>query len=158
MESEEYASRWTAVNRRRGVPPPSSEAVAKRMRSQGQRDTGCERAIRHELHSRGLRYRVDCPPVADLRRRADLVFPREQVAVFVDGCFWHGCPDHGRPTKANAEWWADKIARTRLRDGETTELLEKRGFLVMRIWEHEDAAVAADRIEMAVRSRRPGAS
>lgn len=129
-------------------------AVAKRMQSQARRDTGCERSIRRALHARGLRYRVDCRPVADLRRRADLVFPRPRVAVFVDGCFWHGCPEHCRPTKTNTAWWAKKIARTKARDAETTLLLRERGFVVIRVWEHEDPLAAADRIESIVRLRQ----
>lgn len=147
-------SRWTTINRRRGVPAPSSDAVRRRMRKQRQRDTATEVAVRKELHAVGLRYRLDVRPVATLRRRADIVFPRERVAVFVDGCFWHGCPDHGRRIRSNTEWWASKIAATRARDMDTRERLEEEGWTVVRIWEHDEPRTAARRIAGIVRSKR----
>lgn len=120
----------------------------------GQRDTSPELALRSELHRRGLRFRVDRRPVPGVRTRADLVFPREKVAVYVDGCFWHGCPDHGTMPKANADFWGPKLARNQERDREINAALEKRGWTVVRVWEHEDHAQAADRVEHAVRSAR----
>ena len=120
----------------------------------GQRDTAPELALRSELHRRGLRFRVDRRPVAGIRTRADLVFPGPKVAVYVDGCFWHGCPDHGTMPKANAEFWKPKLARNQERDREIDEALAADGWTVVRVWEHEDPRAAADRVERAVRSAR----
>lgn len=102
-----------------------------------------------------MRYRVNARPLSTLRRTADLVFPAAQVAVFVDGCFWHGCPDHTRWPKTNAKWWRDKISRTQARDYETDAVLTRNGWLVVRVWEHEPPSEAADRIQEALRKRRP---
>jgi DNA mismatch endonuclease (patch repair protein) len=119
----------------------------------GRRDTAPELAIRSELHRRGLRFRVDRAPVAELRSRADLVFGPARVAVYVDGCFWHCCPEHGTTPRANAEFWERKLKRNCERDGATNRFLEERGWEVLRIWEHEDPVEAADRVEEVVRSR-----
>jgi DNA mismatch endonuclease (patch repair protein) len=119
----------------------------------GRRDTAPELALRSELHRRGLRFRVDRAPVAEIRRRADLVFGPSKTAVFVDGCFWHSCPEHGTKPKANAEFWDRKLSRNRERDTETDRLLVERGWTVIRIWEHEDPSAAADRVEALVRPR-----
>lgn len=110
--------------------------------------------IRSLLHAAGLRYRVDARPLPDWRRRADLVFPRVHTAVFIDGCFWHGCPYHRAPPRRNATWWREKIARNRERDAETDERLLAAGWTVLRIWEHEDPAEAAARIADVVRRQR----
>lgn len=110
--------------------------------------------IRSLLHAAGLRYRVDARPLPQWRRRADLVFPGVHTAVFIDGCFWHGCPDHRDLPKANASWWQAKIARNRERDAETDKRLQAAGWEVLRIWEHEDPAEAAARIAEVVRRRR----
>jgi DNA mismatch endonuclease (patch repair protein) len=117
----------------------------------GRRDTLPERAIRSELHRRGFRFRVDRAPVPGLRSRADIVFGPARVAVYVDGCFWHSCPEHGTRPKANAEWWQRKLDRNRERDGETNRVLREHGWKVVRIWEHEDPVAAADRVEAAVK-------
>lgn len=109
--------------------------------------------LRKELHRRGLRYRVNTQPLEDLRRKADVVFRRARVAVFVDGCFWHQCPRHRSLPKANAEWWKGKLERNRNRDIDTTVQLENAGWAVVRVWEHEDSSQAVDRIEVLVRSR-----
>lgn len=112
-------------------------------------------ALRRLLHARGLRYRVDMQPLPDLRRRADLVFGPTKVAVFVDGCFWHGCPEHGRrPTTANTTYWTDKIARNSRRDAETDVALMKAGWLPIRVWEHDDPKKVAELVEALVRRRR----
>src|SRR5215207_4342941 len=123
---------------RKGVPEASSEQVARRMRATGRRDTAPEVALRSELHRLGLRYRVDRSPVLGVRRRADVVFGPARVAVFVDGCFWHGCPIHGTWPKKNADFWRDKIETNMRRDTDTDRRLEEAGWLVIRIWEHED--------------------
>lgn len=118
------------------------------------RDTRPELEIRRELHARGLRYRVDASPVPSLRGRADILFRQARVAVYVDGCFWHSCPDHGVLPKGNREWWREKLAATVRRDRTTDSMLAELGWMVVRVWEHEDPVVAADRIEAAVRGGR----
>lgn len=136
------------------APRPSDAATALRMRTQRQRDTSCEMTVRRELHGRGLRYRVDCRPVLGLRRRADVVFRAVKVAVFIDGCFWHGCPLHWKPPHRHSVWWAQKIATNIQRDGGTTASLEDAGWLVIRVWEHDAAVSAAARIARLVFERR----
>lgn len=110
-------------------------------------------AVRREVWRRGLRYRVDLAPIRGLRRRADLVFTRARVAVYVDGCFWHQCPLHATFPKANAAWWRDKLDANVARDRDTDRRLADAGWTVVRIWEHEDPVVAADRVEVAARQR-----
>jgi DNA mismatch endonuclease (patch repair protein) len=133
---------------------PSSTGVSDRMSRQARVGTNPELALRRELHRRGLRYRVDMRLDLDglRRRRADLVFPRRRVAVFVDGCFWHVCPTHGTAPKANASWWAEKLAGNVARDRDTDARLVAAGWTAVRVWEHEDATEAADRVERVVRS------
>lgn len=134
------------------TPAPSSHAARKRMKAARSRDTKPELALRSELHQRGLRFRVDQPVLEDRRRRrADLVFASRQVAVFVDGCFWHGCPTHGTWPKSNAEWWRAKINTNRARDADTNAELRRAGWIVVRVWEHELAVDSADRVEVALR-------
>jgi len=119
---------------------------------QKRRDTAAELGLRRELFRRGLRYRVDYRVTG--RRRVDVAFTRRKVAVFVDGCFWHRCPIHGTLPKANGNWWRSKLEANERRDRLTDAELVSLGWLVIRVWEHEDPAEAADRIERAVRSRR----
>jgi DNA mismatch endonuclease (patch repair protein) len=133
-------------------PPASSASVRRRMQATPKRDTACELALRRALHKLGLRYRVDAP-IPGTRRRADVVFSRVKVAVFVDGCFWHGCPDHGTWPKSNAEWWRDKIEANRRRDRDTDQRLEALGWTVMRFWEHTDGALAAHEVAARVRGK-----
>ena len=133
-------------------PPASSASVRARMQRTGRRDTAAERAVRSELHRRGLRYFVDRRVVPGTRRRVDIVFPRLEIAVFVDGCFWHSCPVHGTVPKANRAWWVAKLAANEARDRATDAQLEQARWTVLRFWEHEDPAVVADTIEAAVRS------
>lgn len=123
------------------------------MRNVARRDTPIEMALRRELHALGLRYRVDTRPLQDLRRRADVVFRRARVAVFVDGCFWHSCPIHGTIPKANRQWWTEKLRRTRMRDLDTDRRLNQAGWVVVRMWAHEDPLKLAIRIAAVVRSR-----
>lgn len=101
----------------------------------------------------GLRYRVNTRPLPALRRTADLVFTRARVAVFIDGCFWHGCPEHHRQPTANADYWVSKVAKNRARDAETDTTLREQGWEVLRFWEHEPAELVADAIREAVKSR-----
>jgi DNA mismatch endonuclease (patch repair protein) len=126
------------------------------MQATPRRDTPAEIALRRELHRRGLRYRVDHAPLPELRRRADIVFTRRKVAVFCDGCWWHGCPEHRTWPKANAEWWEEKIDANKRRDGDTNARLAEAGWTVVRVWEHEDPVEAADRVETVVRAAPSG--
>lgn len=125
------------------------------MSAQRRKDTGPELALRRSLHNLGLRYRVHVAPLPGLRRQADVVFTSAHVAVFVDGCFWHGCPDHGRRRHDVNEWyWPDKIERNRRRDADTDRCLAEAGWVSMRVWEHEDSEIAARRISAVVRSEQ----
>jgi DNA mismatch endonuclease (patch repair protein) len=124
------------------------------MQSNRGRDTKPELALRSAVHALGLRYRVSARPIRDLRRTADLVFPRERVAVFLDGCFWHGCPQHHTVAATNAQFWADKVAGNMARDRATDTRLEQAGWVSIRIWEHEDPLVAATRVRQVVMARR----
>ncbi|MHC6627470.1 very short patch repair endonuclease [Streptomyces globosus] len=132
----------------------SSDAVRASMRGNRGKDTGPELRLRSLVHREGLRYRVSAQPLPDLRRTADLVFTKARVAVFVDGCFWHGCPEHHRPAKTrNPEFWRDKIEVNRSRDEETNRRLSEAGWTVIRIWEHEDPVDAAQRVIALVRGQ-----
>ena len=135
------------------TPPASSDAVRNTMRANRPRNTRPEWAIRRELFARGLRYRIHRRPVPSVRAEADILFTRERVAVFVDGCFWHSCPDHSVLPKANREWWRAKLAATVARDRANADALERAGWRVVRVWEHETPASAADRIVAHLRSR-----
>lgn len=132
----------------------STPGVRSRMQLQRTRDTRPELAVRRLLHASGLRYRVDLAPLPGLRRRADLVFGPTRVAVYVDGCFWHGCPQHGNAPRANSAYWAPKLAGNRARDVDTDLRLAAAGWLVLRFWEHCDAAAAAEAVIRAVENRR----
>lgn len=136
---------------RAGVPKPSSTEARNRMRANRSRDTKPETALRSLLHRRGLRFRVDISPIPGVRRRADLVFPGVRVAVFVDGCFWHGCPLHATWPKANADFWREKIETNRRRDEDTNRKFVEAGWTVVRVWEHEDVEAASLRIVGVVR-------
>lgn len=126
-------------------------AVRASMLANRRRDTRPEMAVRKRLHAAGLRYRVDFAPLSqDRRRRADVVFTRQRIAVFVDGCFWHGCPKHLTAPKSNVDYWGPKIARNRERDHETSANLRAAGWTVLRYWEHEDPEKVARSIIAAV--------
>jgi DNA mismatch endonuclease (patch repair protein) len=120
------------------------------------RDTRPEMAIRRLLHAQGLRYRVCIKVPGAPRRTIDIAFTRAKIAVFVDGCFWHGCPDHGLVPASNRQWWVDKILRNRDRDAETSDLLVAAGWCVVRAWEHEPAADVVDRVSGLVRAAADG--
>lgn len=125
------------------------------MRSNTRRDTAPELAVRKLLHARGLRYRVDVAPLpASPRKRADIVFTRLRIAVFIDGCFWHGCPEHATLPVRNKDYWGPKLQRNKQRDQDTNVELEQHGWQVIRVWEHEVPAAASDRIVAAVAARR----
>jgi DNA mismatch endonuclease (patch repair protein) len=78
---------------------------------------------------------------------------RAKVAVYLDGCFWHSCPVHATTPKSNRQWWVDKLKANVTRDRDTDRRLTEAGWLALRVWEHEDPEVAADRIERLVRDR-----
>ncbi|MGW4020544.1 very short patch repair endonuclease [Streptomyces sp. NPDC005009] len=120
------------------------------MSRQASKDTGAELAVRRLLHAAGLRYRVEYPVPGMPRRRLDVAFPRAKVAVLIDGCFWHGCPQHATQPKANAEWWRSKLDRNMARDRETTEHLLAAGWTVLRFWEHTPAEEIAATVRAAV--------
>lgn len=124
------------------------------MTANRRRDTGPELALRRALHAMGLRYRVDHPVRCDEGRpiRPDIVFTRRRVAVFVDGCFWHRCPDHQVMPKANREYWEPKLRRNVERDRETDRRLGRAGWRVVRVWEHESAAAACDAVIAALQA------
>lgn len=135
----------------------SSPGVRSRMQQQKSRDTEPELRLRRILHARGLRYRVDqLLPLPGVRRRADIVFGPARVAVFVDGCFWHGCPRHGNQAiKSNTWYWPEKIARNRARDADTDRLLREQGWEALRAWAHDDPHQTAERLQLLLRERRP---
>lgn len=140
----------TQPERRPGDPVPASDKVRARFQRMPSRDTKPELALRRELHRLGLRYRVGTAPLPGLRRRADVVFTRRRIAVFVDGCFWHRCPDHGTQPKNNPNWWRAKLDRNVERDRHTDAALLAAGWHVVRVWEHEDPSAAAAAIAAQV--------
>lgn len=124
------------------------------MQANRRRDTGPELAVRRLLHARGLRYWVDQRPLPESNFRADLIFPTARIAVFIDGCFWHGCPEHYVEPKTNVQYWRPKIARNVERDRAADATLVAAGWESMRFWEHEDFSTVAARVEAEVRGRR----
>ena len=128
------------------------------MQGNRRRDTKPELAVRRLLHAAGNRYRVDYQPLPGLRRRADIAFTRLRVAVFIDGCYWHGCSVHGSEPRLNASYWNAKITANRLRDADTDQRLADAGWLVLRYWEHEPAAEVAPAIihQLSLREEAAG--
>ena len=124
------------------------------MSRQPRTGTSPELALRRELHRRGLRFRVNLPlvPAGLPRRRADIAFTRQRVAVFVDGCFWHVCPLHATAPIANGSWWGTKLARNVARDRDTDTRLVSAGWSVVRVWEHLSTAEAATEVERGIRA------
>lgn len=118
------------------------------------RDNAPEIAVRRLLHASGLRYRVEYPVPGQNRRTIDIAFPRQRVAVYVDGCFWHACPEHGSRPKSNANWWAEKLAANRARDADVNSHLESLGWIVLRCWEHDDPVAVVERVRACVLLRR----
>lgn len=139
------------------APPASSPAVRTVMRGNRKFDTRPEAAVRSSLHREGLRFRKHARPLPTLNCAADVVFRRERLAVFIDGCFWHGCPQHGTKPRTNAAYWRAKIARNIERDQRNDAALRNAGWLVARVWEHADPEQAAGQILDLVRARRADA-
>lgn len=136
-------------------PSASNEVILRRMQATKRRDTKPELAMRSELHGLGLRFFVD-RPLGGMRRRADIVFPNDRVAIYVDGCYWHSCPTHGTTPKENRDWWIAKFAANRARDEDTSAKLRAAGWTVLRFWEHDDPAVAADQVWSTLKQIRNG--
>ncbi|MFE2758986.1 very short patch repair endonuclease [Streptomyces halstedii] len=130
-----------AENERSWIPPEgtwaSSAARRRNMQAIRSRDTAPELSVRRLLHALGLRYRVAAKPLPELRRTADIVFRPAKLAVFIDGCYWHGCPEHYVPPKTNSGYWSDKVSRNVTRDRDTNRRLRDAGWTVLRFWEHE---------------------
>ncbi len=133
-------------------PTPSSEQVSQQMKRMPRKDSVPEVRLRRELHSRGLRFRVN---LRGLPGTPDIAFTRAKIAVFVDGCFWHRCPEHGVLPKANRDWWREKLDRNVERDRRKDGELEELGWLSIHVWEHDDPSTVADGIEQAWRVERP---
>lgn len=130
----------------KGRPSAITKAVSGAMRSMPEHSTGPEMAVRRLLFSKGLRYRVQYPVPGASRRTIDIAFPGKKVAVFIDGCFWHGCTEHRNIPAHNRDWWKNKIEQNRSRDRDTDEKLHIAGWLVLRYWEHD----AVDRISAEI--------
>jgi DNA mismatch endonuclease (patch repair protein) len=140
----------------RAYPQPTSAAASAVMRGNRRRDTRPEVLLRSLLHARGYRFRKDLAiTVGGGRVRPDVVFTRQRVAVFVDGCFWHGCPDHGTSPRANSWYWAAKLRGNQERDRRVDSWLREARWVVIRIWEHEDPAHAVARIVAALDPEHP---
>lgn len=138
------------------APASSSQRVREAMQRVGRVDTACERRLRSALHQAGLRFRINRQPDPQIRCKVDLVFPRQRICVFVDGCFWHGCSKHFRPPKTNRAWWVEKVKDVKARDHRQTVELRQRHWKVMRCWEHEvinHLPRVVKRIAAAVRAR-----
>jgi DNA mismatch endonuclease, patch repair protein len=134
-------------------PTPTSAAASAVGKGNRRSDTSPEIALRSAIHRAGLRFRKDyLIRTPGGRARADVVFPRQRIAVFVDGCFWHCCPTHGSRPRSNAEYWDAKLSTNVARDRRVDKALRSNGWDVMRIWEHEEAGIAATRVVSRVRS------
>lgn len=135
-------------------PEPSSQAATSVGRGNRRVDSRPEIALRSELHRRGFRFRKDLlVRVAGVHVHVDIAFTRARLAVFVDGCFWHSCPQHGRAPRANESYWLPKLEANRRRDRVVNQALSADTWQVVRVWEHEPVAGAADKIENILRSQ-----
>lgn len=142
-----------------GYPEPLDARVSERFRANRRTNTRPERALRSELHARGLRFRKDLPiRVVTRLVRPDVVFTRARIAVFLDGCFWHACPEHGTAPRRNSAYWSRKLQLNVERDRAVDASLSEAGWRVIRAWEHEIPANAAERVVDAVQDRRTDAS
>jgi DNA mismatch endonuclease (patch repair protein) len=132
----------------------STPEVRRRMQRVRQKNTSAESALRRELHARGIRYRIHVAVLTKPRRVADVAFSGLRVAVFVDGCFWHGCPLHATWPKENAKFWRAKILANQERDRDTDQRLHAEGWKVVRVWAHEPPAQAARRVAKIIEKRK----
>ena len=131
---------------------PADPKVSARYSSLSRRDTSPEMGLRRALWRMGLRYRVQYKIPGLPRRKIDIAFPGKKVAVQVDGCFWHGCPEHGTMPGRNSEWWQWKIAKNQARDRDTDEKLEALGWMVIHIWEHDDVNTSVKIVTKALQA------
>ncbi len=128
-------------------PRPSSAAVTAAMKGNRRANTKPEALIRASLHRLGYRFRKDTIIKIDkIKPRPDIIFPQKKVAVFIDGCFWHYCPEHGHIPKSNVQYWQPKLKRNKERDRENTNALTANGWTVLRIWEHTPIKLAVSQI------------
>jgi len=142
--------------RRVPYPEPTSDAATRIGKGNRRTGTEPEEHLRAELHRRGRRFRKDLLlRAADVRTHADVVFTRQRLAVFVDGCFWHACPEHGTSPKSNTAYWGPKLTANVERDRRVDAALRSEGWVVLRIWEHEATSDAADQVERALASIGP---
>ena len=127
------------------LTPPANRV---RLQMQAQKTTGTkiEMRVRRGLHALGIRFRVDRRPLPEHKFRGDIVWQGRRLVVFLDGCFWHGCPEHGTTPKSNTQWWQSKIETNRTRDRRVDELLRSHGWTVLRFWEHEDESAVIEAI------------
>jgi DNA mismatch endonuclease, patch repair protein len=139
---------------RRDKPPASSPTVSERMSRQAQKNTSVELEVRRRLHRCGLRYRLHVPVPGVPRRTIDIAFPAQHTAIFLDGCFWHGCPTHGQIPRSNSAWWGQKIQGNVDRDANTTAHLMSLGWHVLRFWEHEAPEAVVERIYPEIIARK----
>lgn len=137
-------------------PTAESAIVSAQMRAQRVTDTEAELAVRRALHSAGLRYRKHYPVPGRPRRSIDIAFPGKRIAIFIDGCFWHGCGIHGSVPKSNRAWWQAKLDENRRRDRDTTEVLVEQGWTVLRFWEHDAPSDVAAAVASALASSAGG--
>jgi DNA mismatch endonuclease, patch repair protein len=136
-------------------PAPSPSSATATMRANRSHDTGPELRLRRALHAVGYRYRVNVHlHVPGRRVRPDLVFTKWRLAVFVDGCYWHRCPEHGRLPSDPTGYWAVKLQRNVDRDSAVDRALEISGWRVLRIWEHIPVGQAVAMVEDAIRKER----
>ncbi|MGX5775370.1 very short patch repair endonuclease [Methylorubrum zatmanii] len=132
------------------VPSPGKSAAMRGVRTIG---TAPEIELRRRLHRAGLRFRVGLPVPGKPRRTIDIAFTRARLAVFVDGCFWHGCPIHSGKPRTNAAFWEAKLAGNQARDRDTDACLKAAGWTVLRLWEHVGPDEAADAVRKALTDR-----
>lgn len=135
-------------------PKASSPAVTNVMKANKGRNTNAEKYLRKYLHSSGLRYAIDARPEKDISSRADIVFRSAKVAIYVHGCFWHGCPKHYKSPKTNRKYWNWKRQTNQARDKRTKRLLTKRGWKVIVYWEHQDVSKYGPNLVRIVKERR----
>jgi DNA mismatch endonuclease (patch repair protein) len=154
MEMKDSTARATGISGSSRRMLHTTAGTSARMSRQARRDTKPEIELRRRLHRLGYRYRVNCPLPGMPRRRADITFSARRVVVFVDGCFWHGCSEHGTSPRNNGVWWAEKLQKNVDRDRETDAYLRESGWTVVRIWEHEDPDAALIRVVGALTTER----
>ena len=143
--------------RSNNAPPASTQRTRRSMVSNRSRDTGPELRVRRALHRAGFRYRIHYQAVAGLRCAVDIAFTKQKIAVFIDGCFWHSCPDHvsraPRIGTSHADWWIAKLYRNVERDHRVDEALSQAGWTVVRFWEHEAPEYIVEQLQLLLGRR-----